>query len=192
MIVLIDNYDSFTYNIVQYVGSLGHDVNVIRNDAMTVRDVLEMNPQAIIISPGPGTPQDSGICLDLIKENAAQSKPIPLLGVCLGHQALGEAFGGDVIRASKPMHGKTSQITHEDSSVFKGLPSPLRVTRYHSLIIDRSTCPECLMITAQTDDNIIMGVQHKTLPFHGIQFHPESIETQDGLSMIETFLKGCA
>ena len=186
MIVLIDNYDSFTYNLVQYLGDLGAETAVHRNDKIGVAEVLAMKPKGIVISPGPSDPDHAGICLDLIK--AAAEKDIPLLGVCLGHQAIGQAFGGKIVR-TKPLHGKTSIITHNGKSVFKDTPSPFEVTRYHSLIIERETAPEALEITAETDDGIIMGVAHKTKPVHGVQFHPESIATQHGHAMFSNFVR---
>jgi anthranilate synthase component 2 len=184
MIILIDNYDSFTFNLYQYLGDLGASVEVHRNDKISVGEVLAKKPEAIVISPGPSDPDHAGLCLDLLKEN----KTIPLLGVCLGMQAMGQAFGGCVVRAPAPMHGKISSITHNNTSVFKGLPSPLEVARYHSLVVERHTLPDTLQITAQTNDNLIMGLQHKTLPIHGVQFHPESIVTQHGHAMLKNFL----
>jgi len=189
MIVLIDNYDSFTYNLVQYLGDLGADVEVYRNDALSAGDVFAMKPQAIVISPGPSDPDHAGICLEVIERN--KQAGIPLLGVCLGHQAIGQAYGGDVVRAPAPLHGKTSTITHTDDSVFKGLPDQLTITRYHSLIVDRATLPADLVVTAQTDDGLIMGLKHKTHPVHGVQFHPESIATQSGHAMLRNFLDAC-
>lgn len=185
MIILIDNYDSFTWNLVQYLGDLGAEVDVHRNDAITPDDVLHKKPSHIVISPGPSDPDHAGICLDLIKKNVS----IPLLGVCLGHQSIGQAFGGKIIRAPEPVHGKTSRITHNNTSVFKDLPNNLEVTRYHSLVIERDTLPDVLQITSKTDDNLIMGIQHKTLPFHGVQFHPESIVTQHGHDLLKNFLE---
>lgn len=187
MILLLDNYDSFTYNLLHYLGELGAEVVVERNDAVSVNDVMKRKPQAIVISPGPGTPDESGICLALIKEAAGK---IPLLGVCLGHQAIGQVFGGKVVRAPKPMHGKVSPITHNDKGVFKGLPSPLNVTRYHSLIVDKPSLPDTLSITAETDDGIIMGLQHKQHNLHGVQFHPESIASEQGHALLKNFLEG--
>jgi anthranilate synthase component 2 len=185
-ILLLDNYDSFTYNLVHYIGELGAEVAVHRNDQITVSEILKMKPDGIVISPGPGNPQESGICLDLIKE---ASGTIPILGVCLGHQAIGEAFGGKVIRAPKPMHGKISSIYHEGQGVFKGLPIPFNATRYHSLIVDRASLPECLEVTAVTaDDGLIMGLSHKTHNTHGVQFHPESIASEYGHELIKNFL----
>lgn len=186
MLVLIDNYDSFTYNLVQYFGDLGAACTVHRNDKITADEVIDENPQAIIISPGPSDPENAGICLELIAKAAA--KNIPLFGVCLGHQSIGQAFGGKVIRAPEPLHGKVSAITHNNESVFKGLPSPYLATRYHSLIVERETLPAELEITAQTEDGIIMGLAHKTRPIHGVQFHPESFATENGHALIRNFL----
>lgn len=182
-IILIDNYDSFTYNLLHYVSQLGANVDVIRNDAATAAQILAKKPDGIIISPGPATPDDAGICLDLIKQNTS----IPLFGVCLGHQAIGQAYGGNVIRTA-PMHGKTSLMNHTGKSVFKGLPSPFTATRYHSLIVERDSLPDSLEITSETEDGIIMGLQHKTLPVHGVQFHPESIASEHGHALIKNFL----
>lgn len=187
MLVLIDNYDSFTYNLVQYLGDLGADVAVYRNDALSVDEVLALKPSGIVISPGPGDPDHAGICLRLIK--AAADHDIPLLGVCLGHQAIGQVFGGNVIRAPQPMHGKISEITHTGKSVFEGLPSPYPVTRYHSLIVERETLPDALEITAETADGQIMGLMYKTKPIHGVQFHPESIATAHGHNLMRNFVK---
>ncbi|MCE2927771.1 MAG: aminodeoxychorismate/anthranilate synthase component II [Rickettsiales bacterium] len=185
-ILLLDNYDSFTYNLVHYIGELGAEVAVYRNDQISVVDILKMKPDGIVISPGPGNPQESGICLDLIKQASGK---IPILGVCLGHQAIGEAFGGKVIRAPKPMHGKVSAIYHEGTSVFKDLPIPFNATRYHSLIVDRASLPDCLEVTAVTsDDGLIMGLAHKTHNTHGVQFHPESIASEYGHELIRNFL----
>ena len=184
--MLIDNYDSFTYNLVQYLGYLGVESDVHRNDKISVKDVLAKKPKGIVISPGPSDPDHAGICLDLIREAAAND--IPLLGVCLGHQAIGQAFGGKIIK-TKPLHGKTSKVTHANQSVFENTPSPLEVTRYHSLIIERNTIPDTLAVTAETDDGIIMGVMHKTKPVHGVQFHPESIATEHGHAMLKNFVR---
>ncbi len=184
MIVFIDNYDSFTYNLVQYLGDLGAEISLHRNDQISVEAALELNPKGFMISPGPGDPAQAGICMDLVR--AAAKNDIPLLGVCLGHQAIGQVFGGKIIQTA-PMHGKVSNITHNSSGIFKSLPCPLDVTRYHSLIIERQSCPEELEITAQSDDGLIMGVQHKTKPIHGVQFHPESIATQHGYDIIRNF-----
>lgn len=187
MITLIDNYDSFTYNLVQYLGDLGADVCVYRNDELTVEQVLNENPDGLFISPGPSDPDHAGICLDLIR--AAGDKNIPLFGVCLGHQSITQAFGGRVIRGPEPMHGKISNITHEQKAVFKGLPSPYSVTRYHSLVSERDTLPDCLEITAQSEDGVIMGVSHKEKPIHGVQFHPESIATENGHALLKNFVE---
>lgn len=187
MFVLIDNYDSFTWNLVQYFGDLGHEVAVHRNDQIAVEDVLALKPDGIIISPGPCDPGQAGICLDLIA--AAGEKAVPLMGVCLGHQSIGQVYGGKVVRAPEPVHGKTWDIYHEGKSLFAGLPSPLTGTRYHSLVVERESLPACLDITAETKDGLIMGLAHKNLPVHGIQFHPESIATQYGHEMINNFIR---
>jgi anthranilate synthase component 2 len=184
MFLLIDNYDSFTYNLWHYLGELGAEVSVKRNDALLVEDALGMKPQGIVLSPGPSDPDRAGICLELIR----RAGNIPLLGVCLGHQAIGQALGGKVVRAPKPMHGKLSAMRHDGSGVFKGLPNPFNATRYHSLIVERSSLPESLRVTAETDDGIIMGLAHKTRPVHGVQFHPESIASQSGHDLLKNFL----
>ena len=185
MILMIDNYDSFTYNLVQYFGELKADLKVYRNDALTVEKIKKMRPKRIVISPGPGRPEDAGISVDIIKE---LSPKIPILGVCLGHQAIGYAFGGKIISAKKLMHGKTSQIYHENDSLFKSIPNPFEATRYHSLVVERKTIPECLTITAWTKDKEIMGVRHKKFPLWGVQFHPESILTKSGRDILKNFL----
>jgi len=185
MILLIDNYDSFTYNLVHYLGELGAKVEVYRNDALTPAEALAKRPEGIVLSPGPCTPNEAGICLDLIKENAGR---VPLFGVCLGHQSLGQAYGGKVVRAPVCMHGKISEIHHTGKGVFEGLPNPFEATRYHSLIVERSSLPDCFEITAETSDGLIMGLQHKELPLHGVQFHPESIATQHGHALLKNFL----
>jgi anthranilate synthase component 2 len=186
MLLLIDNYDSFTYNLVHYIGELGVACEVRRNDKLTTADALALKPQAIVLSPGPCTPNEAGICLDLI---AKAGPSIPILGVCLGHQAIGQAYGGRVIRAPAPMHGKISTIRHTDTrSVFKGLPETFQVTRYHSLIVERATLPGCLEITAETADGLIMGLAHRTHPVHGVQFHPESIASEQGHALLANFL----
>ncbi|MFA7275907.1 MAG: aminodeoxychorismate/anthranilate synthase component II [Pseudobdellovibrionaceae bacterium] len=187
MITFIDNYDSFTYNLVQYFGNLGQSCNVMRNDQKTVADILAEKPAAIVISPGPSDPDHAGVCLELIA--ACAERQIPLLGVCLGHQAIGQVFGGKVVRAPVPMHGKLSSITHNGTGIFEGIPSPFTVTRYHSLIVERATFPDVLEITAQTDDNLIMGLAHKTTPIHGVQFHPESIATDHGMDILANFVR---
>ncbi|NLC23566.1 MAG: aminodeoxychorismate/anthranilate synthase component II [Oxalobacter sp.] len=185
MLLMIDNYDSFTYNLVQYFGELGEDVQVYRNDAITLDDIVQLNPHRICISPGPGAPDGAGISLDVLRQF---SGTIPILGVCLGHQAIGAAFGGNVIHARQVMHGKVSPITHTNTGVFHGLPNPLTITRYHSLAIERETLPECLEITAWTEDGEIMGVRHKMLPVQGVQFHPESILSEQGHALLRNFL----
>ncbi len=186
MLLMIDNYDSFTYNLVQYFAELGADVVVYRNDEITVEQIAEMNPDQIVVSPGPCTPTEAGVSVAAIQCFAGK---IPILGVCLGHQSIGQAFGGKIIHAKQLMHGKTSLIHHHGTSVFTGLPSPFTATRYHSLVIERETCPECLEITAWTEDGEIMGVRHKTLPVEGVQFHPESILTEYGHELLDNFLK---
>ncbi len=185
MLLMIDNYDSFTYNLVQYLGELGEDVLVKRNDEVTVAEIEKLAPQIIVISPGPCTPNEAGVSIATIEKFKGK---VPILGVCLGHQAIGQAFGGNIIHAKTLMHGKTSQVTHTGAGVFAGLPSPYRATRYHSLVIQRETCPAELEITAWTDDGEIMGVRHKTLPIEGVQFHPESIMTEHGHALLKNFL----
>ncbi len=186
MLLLIDNYDSFTYNLVHYLGELGVESEVHRNDQISTAEILKKKPQAIVLSPGPCTPNEAGICLDLI---AKAGPTIPLLGVCLGHQSIGQVYGGKVIRAPLPMHGKLSTITHTGKSVFKGLPKSFEVTRYHSLIVERATLPKDLIVTAETADGIIMGLMHKTDPVHGVQFHPESIASEQGHALLANFLE---
>lgn len=183
---MIDNYDSFTYNLVQYLGELGQDVQVYRNDEIDLKKIAALKPEKIVISPGPCTPNEAGISVPLIKEFAGK---IPLLGVCLGHQSIGQAFGGNIIHAKQLMHGKTSLIHHHSIGVFKDLPNPYTATRYHSLVIERETLPDCLEITAWTEDGEIMGVRHKTLAVEGVQFHPESILTEHGHDLLNNFLK---
>jgi anthranilate synthase component 2 len=186
MLLMLDNYDSFTYNLVQYFGELGEDVRVYRNDEITLEEIAKLKPARIVVSPGPCSPAEAGISVPLIKEFAGK---IPLLGVCLGHQSIGAAFGGDIVHAKQLMHGKTSPVHHNNVGVFKGLPNPLTVTRYHSLAIKRETLPDCLEVTAWTDDGEIMGVRHKTLDVEGVQFHPESILTERGHDLLRNFLK---
>jgi anthranilate synthase component 2 len=186
MLVLIDNYDSFTYNLVHFLGELGASCEVIRNDKITAEEVMKKKPQAIVLSPGPCTPNEAGVCLDLIAKAGGK---IPLLGVCLGHQAIGQVYGGKVIRAPEPLHGKLSTIRHTDAGVFKGLPDKFDVTRYHSLIVERNSLPDVLEVTAETSDGLIMGLQHKTHPVHGVQFHPESIASQQGHALLANFLQ---
>ena len=186
MLLMIDNYDSFTYNLVQYFGELGQEVQVYRNDEIDLKKVAELKPHYIVISPGPCTPNEAGISVSLIHEFAGK---IPLLGVCLGHQSIGQAFGGKIIKAKTLMHGKTSLIHHNNIGVFHGIPNPYTATRYHSLVIERESIPECLEITAWTDDGEIMGVKHKTLAVEGVQFHPESVLTEYGHELLDNFLK---
>lgn len=185
MILLIDNYDSFTFNLYHFLGEVGAQCDVWRNDKITVEAALALKPEAIVLSPGPCTPNEAGICLDLI---AAAAGKIPLLGVCLGHQSIGQAFGGHVIRAPMPMHGKVSSITHSGTDILAGLPSPFSATRYHSLIVERDTLPDALVPTAWTDDGIIMAMHHRTMPLYGVQFHPESIASQHGHQILANFL----
>ncbi len=185
MILVIDNYDSFTYNLVHYLNELGAETAVYRNDALSVAEAFGMKPQGVLLSPGPCTPNEAGICLALIEAAPAD---LPILGVCLGHQSIGQAFGGEVIRAKALMHGKVSPIHHTDKGVFHGMPNPFTATRYHSLSVKRETMPEVLEITAWTDDGEVMGFQHKTRPIHGVQFHPESIATEGGHHLLANFL----
>ncbi|MDE1972202.1 MAG: aminodeoxychorismate/anthranilate synthase component II [Hyphomicrobiales bacterium] len=185
MIVLIDNYDSFTFNLVHFLGDLGAKVRVHRNDKITSPAVMAADPDAIVLSPGPCTPKDAGICLDLIR---AVGGKIPVLGVCLGHQAIGDAFGGTIVRAPVPVHGKLSAIRHNGTGVFRGINAPFQATRYHSLVVDRASLPAALSVTAETDDGLVMGLAHKELPLHGVQFHPESIASEHGHLMLKNFL----
>lgn len=190
MLLMIDNYDSFTYNIVQYFGELGQQVEVYRNDQIDIDTIQTLNPEYLVISPGPCTPTEAGVSVEAIKYFAGK---IPIMGVCLGHQSIGQAFGGDVVRAKQVMHGKTSPVFHKDEGMFAGLPNPVQTTRYHSLVIDQKTLPDCLEVTAWTQDDHgefdeIMGVRHKTLPIEGVQFHPESILTDQGHQMLKNFL----
>ena len=186
MLVLIDNYDSFTYNLLHFLGELGASCDVRRNDAITVDEIMAMRPRGIVISPGPCDPDRAGICLELVKRSARES--LPLLGVCLGHQAIGQAFGGTIDRAPYPMHGKISVIEHDGNGVFDAIPSPLRATRYHSLTLSPESVPGCLEVNSRTEDGIIMGVRHRELPIHGVQFHPESIESEHGHGILGNFL----
>jgi anthranilate synthase component 2 len=186
MLLMIDNYDSFTYNLVQYFGELGEDVQVVRNDELTVEQIAAMNPQRIVVSPGPCTPNEAGVSVPVIRHFAGK---IPLLGVCLGHQSIGQAFGGKIVHAKQVMHGKVSEIRHRNAGVFRELPNPLTATRYHSLVIERESLPDCLEVTAWTDDGEIMGVRHKGLAVEGVQFHPESILTERGHDLLANFLK---
>jgi anthranilate synthase/aminodeoxychorismate synthase-like glutamine amidotransferase len=185
VILLLDNYDSFTYNLYQYLGELGAEPHVVRNDAISVEAALALQPGAIVISPGPGTPDQAGISLELVRRAAGR---VPLLGVCLGHQSLGQAFGGRVVRAAKPMHGKTSEIRHDGRTIFSSLPDPITATRYHSLVVAREALPACLEVSAWTDDGVIMGLRHRELPLEGVQFHPESIMTAAGKALLRNFL----
>jgi anthranilate synthase/aminodeoxychorismate synthase-like glutamine amidotransferase len=186
MLLMIDNYDSFTYNLVQYFGELGEDIKVFRNDKITIKEIERLNPDRIVISPGPCTPKEAGISVELIRYFAGK---VPILGVCLGHQSIGAAFGGEIIRAPRLMHGKTSMILHDGKTIFGGLPNPFEATRYHSLVIRKETLPDCLEITAWTDKGEIMGVRHKDAVIEGVQFHPESILTRVGKDLLRNFLK---
>jgi anthranilate synthase/aminodeoxychorismate synthase-like glutamine amidotransferase len=186
MLIVIDNYDSFTYNLVQYFGELGAEMKVLRNDAVTVEQLRELNPSRICISPGPCTPNEAGISCEVIK---TFGDSLPVFGVCLGHQSIGQVYGGEVVRAEKLMHGKTSMIHHGGESVFKGIDNPFEATRYHSLIVKKETLPDCLEVTAWTDDGVIMGLKHKELNVHGVQFHPESILTNSGKHLLKNFLE---
>ena len=185
MILMIDNYDSFTYNLVQYMGELGADLRVYRNNKITVNEIKKLKPEKIVVSPGPCTPNEAGISVDVIK---AFSGNVPLLGVCLGHQSVGQAFDGKIVRAQKLVHGKTSQIHHDGRTIFDGLSNPFTATRYHSLIVERNTLPDCFEVSAWTDDDIIMGIRHREHPTEGVQFHPESILTDEGKKLLKNFL----
>jgi anthranilate synthase component 2 len=186
MILLIDNYDSFTWNLFHYLGELGAEVKVVRNDEITAGEALAMKPDGIVLSPGPCTPNEAGICMDVIRQ---ADGAVPILGVCLGHQAIGQVYGGDIVRAPAPMHGKMSTIHHTGKSVFRGLNNDFQATRYHSLTIDPPSLPEALEVTATSEDGVIQGVMHKTHPVHGVQFHPESIASENGHALLENFLK---
>ena len=186
MLLVIDNFDSFTYNLVQYFGQLGVEQKVYRNNAITADEALALDPDRVMISPGPCSPNESGVSLDIIAAFAGKK---PLLGVCLGHQSIGQHFGGRVVRAERLMHGKTSLVKHHNTDIFQGLPNPMEATRYHSLIIERTSFPDCLEITAETEEGEIMGLAHRDLPVWGVQFHPESIATQEGIKILENFLK---
>jgi anthranilate synthase component 2 len=183
MILLLDNYDSFTFNLYQYLGELGAELRVERNDALSMEEALALAPDAVVISPGPGVPKDAGISLGLVR-----SVTVPLLGVCLGHQAIGEAFGGEVVRG-RPMHGKTSKVHHDSRGLFAGLPTPFTATRYHSLVVKSDTLPSCLEVSAWTEDGVVMGLRHKDLPIDGVQFHPESFLTEVGKDLLRNFLR---
>jgi len=184
-VTLIDNYDSFTFNLVHFLGELGAEVKVWRNDELSVADAMGQNADAIVLSPGPCTPNEAGICLELVRE---ASESTPILGVCLGHQAIGQVYGGDVVRAPLPMHGKVSRVSHNARGLFRGINGPFQATRYHSLVIERSSAPEALEITAESDDGLIMAVAHRGLPVHGVQFHPESIASEHGRTILKNFL----
>lgn len=186
MILVIDNYDSFTYNLVQYLGEMGQDIKVARNDKITLSGIKSLSPKKIVISPGPGFPKDAGISNDIIREFAGK---VPILGVCLGHQCVGEVFGGKVVKGRRPMHGKTSKIYHNGKEIFKGISNPFEATRYHSLIVERQTLPESLLITAETKEKEIMGLRHRRFPIWGVQFHPESILTDEGKKILANFLR---
>ena len=185
MILMIDNYDSFTYNLVQYLGELGQELKVFRNDAVTLKDIAAMSPGSIVISPGPGRPENSGIIIQTIQEFSGK---IPILGVCLGHQAIGAAFGGEVVGAPSIMHGKTSEVFHDGRTIFEGLPNPFRATRYHSLVVSPQSLPSCLEISAKTEDGVIMGLRHRDMVVEGVQFHPESILTEVGKKLLSNFV----
>ena len=186
MLLLLDNYDSFTYNIYQLLAELGAEIEVVRNDAASVAELASRQYTGVVISPGPGEPKDAGVTEDLIRE---MKGVVPILGVCLGHQAIGEVFGGKIVRAPKIVHGKTSRIRHDGQGIYKGLPQPFEVGRYHSLIVDRKTLPDCLAVTAETEDGVVMGVRHKEYDVEGVQFHPESILTPEGRTLLENFLR---
>ena len=186
MILMIDNYDSFTFNLVQYLNGLNEEVVVRRNDSLTIEDIRELNPEMIVISPGPCTPTEAGISVDVINEFKGE---IPILGICLGHQAIGQVFGGKIVRGKEPVHGKVFPINHTNKGVFEGLNNPLKVTRYHSLVVDKDSLPECLEITAETEDGVIMGFRHKEYLVEGVQFHPEAILTEQGMELLDNFLK---
>ena len=186
MLLVIDNFDSFTYNLVQYFGELGQAQTVVRNNAITVEEALAMDPDRVLISPGPCSPNEAGVSLDMIHAFAGKK---PILGVCLGHQSIGQYFGGKVVRAERLMHGKTSPVHHQDSDLFQGLPNPMQATRYHSLIVERASLPDCLKVTAETEAGEIMGLAHATLPIWGVQFHPESLATESGMQLLKNFLQ---
>ncbi len=185
MILMIDNYDSFTYNLVQYLQSLKEEVTIVRNDAITIDEIRKMDPEMIVLSPGPKTPNEAGVCLEVVEKLQGD---LPILGICLGHQTIGQCFGGKVVKAIQPVHGKVHPITHTNTGVFSDLNQPLQVTRYHSLVVERSTLPACLEITAETAEGEIMGFKHTTLPIEGVQFHPEAVMTEQGHELLENFL----
>ena len=185
---MIDNYDSFTYNLVQYLGAIGEDIQVFRNDRVTVNDIDTLRPKRIVISPGPGIPANAGISVDVIRHFCQKIPAVPILGVCLGHQSIAVAFGGQIKRADRLMHGKTSMITHDEKTIFAGIPNPFEATRYHSLIVDHETLPTCLELTAHTSEDEIMGIRHQEFPIEGVQFHPESILTRTGMDLLKNFV----
>ncbi len=190
MLVMLDNYDSFTYNLVQYLGEIGEDIQVFRNDKVTVEDIDALRPKHIVISPGPGIPENAGISVDVIRYFSQKTPAVPILWVCLGHQAIAVAFGGQIKRADRLMHGKTSMISHDGKAIFADLPNPFEATRYHSLLVDRATLPACLELTAETTEGDIMGMRHRELPIEGVQFHPESILTRAGMDLLRNFVIG--
>lgn len=192
MLVMLDNYDSFTYNLVQYLGEIGSDIQVFRNDKVTIEEIEALRPNHIVISPGPGVPENAGISIDVIRRFSQKTPAVPILGVCLGHQAIAVAFGGQIKRADRLMHGKTSMISHDGKSIFADLPNPFEATRYHSLVVDRETLPACLELTAETAEGDIMGMRHRELPIEGVQFHPESILTRTGMDLLRNFVHGKA
>lgn len=192
MLVMLDNYDSFTYNLVQYLGEIGSDIKVFRNDKVTIEEIEALRPNHIVISPGPGVPENAGISIDVIRRFSQKTPAVPILGVCLGHQAIAVAFGGQIKRADRLMHGKTSMISHDGKSIFADLPNPFEATRYHSLVVDRETLPACLKLTAETAEGDIMGMRHRELPIEGVQFHPESILTRTGMDLLRNFVHGKA
>lgn len=187
MILMIDNYDSFTYNLVQYLGEMGQDLRVVRNDEVTVEQAVAMNPDRVVISPGPRTPNEAGICVPLVQALAGK---VPILGVCLGHQSVAQAFGGEIVRANRLMHGKTSMVFHDNKGVYRGLPNPFEACRYHSLIVKREGLPDCLEVTAEAETGEIMGLRHRSLPVEGVQFHPESVLTPHGKELLRNFISG--
>ncbi|MBC6496910.1 MAG: aminodeoxychorismate/anthranilate synthase component II [Alphaproteobacteria bacterium GM7ARS4] len=190
MFLLIDNYDSFTWNVLHYLAELGVEVKVIRHDVWSVSEIFASRPSACVISPGPCDPDKAGVCLAFLRENSERAHPVPVLGICLGHQALGQSFGGSVVRAPRPMHGKVSAITHDGRGLFQGIKSPFSATRYHSLIVEDESCPSCLRVTARAvDDHVIMALEHDSLPFYGVQFHPESIATEYGHDVLGNFVR---
>ena len=191
-VLLVDNYDSFTFNLVQRLGELGASVEVVRNDALSADEILARKPSRIVLSPGPCTPNEAGVCLSLLEKIATMKKPPPLLGVCLGHQSIGQAFGGKVVRARAPVHGKAEEIVHDGSAMFKGVPKPFRAGRYHSLVVDPRSLPKALKVSARTKDGIVMALRHAKLPIFGVQFHPESILTPDGQTLLRNFLHAAA